>query len=174
MPNEAISFKSLIHHKTDLNLHYVEVSSSILEELGKFEHGKFNQRIWIQINNCEKEKWQGGIVALGGGDGYVTISQARMKKFGVHFGEEVTVHLVKDDSEFGIEVAPEFLAVLESDPEAKQRFDQLKKGFQRYMLYYTIQVKSSEKRVERALMLLNNLKRTTPGKEDFKDLLRKD
>lgn len=169
MADEIISFKSLIYHKKDLNMHYVEVSSALLDKLGKF-----SQRVWIHINNHEKEKWQGGIVALGGGDCYITVSQARMKKFGIHFGEEVEVHLQKDESEFGIEVAPEFLAVLDADPEAKARFDQLKKGFQRYLLYYTIQVKSSEKRVDRAIMLLNNLKRTQPGKENFKDLLRKD
>lgn len=155
-------------------MHYVAVSSSILDDLGKFEKGKFNQRVWIQINENVKDKWQGGIVALGDGEGYITVSQVRMKKFDIHFGEEVNVYLEKDESEFGMEVAPEFLAVLESDPEGKERFNQLKKGFQRYMLYYTIQVKSSDKRVARAIMLVNNLKRTIPGKENFKDLLRKD
>ncbi len=156
-------------------MHYVEVSSFYLDVLkGKFERGKFNQRIWIEINDHIKEKWQGGIVALGEGNGYITISAARMKKMSIHFGEEVTVKLEKDDSEYGIEVAPEFLAVLETDPEAKIRFDKLTKGFQRYLLYYTIQVKSSEKRVDRAIMLLNNLKRCEPGKETFKQLLSKD
>jgi hypothetical protein len=174
MANEIISFKSLIYHKKDLNMHYVEVSSSLLDMLGEFKRGKFSQRVWIQINDQEKGKWQGGIVALGGGDGYVTVSASRMKKFGIHFGEEVQVYLQKDDSEFGMEVAPEFLAVLDSDPEAKERFDQLSKGFQRYLLYYIIQVKASYKRVDRAIMLLNNLKRTIPGKETFKDLLQKD
>ncbi len=174
MSDEVISFKSLIHHKKDLNLHYVEVSSFVLKQLGKPDKVHLNQRVWIQINDFQKDKWQGGIVALGGGDGYITVSQARMKKFKIHFGEEVAVHLQKDDSEYGVEVAPEFLAVLDSDEEAKIRFDKLTKGFQRYLLYYTIQVKSPEKRIERALLLLNNLKKIVPGKETMKELLRKD
>ena len=156
-------------------MHYVEVSSFHLGILaGKFERGKFNQRVWVEINENSKTKWQGGIVALGEGNGYITVSTARMKKMDIHFGEEVSVRLEKDDSEFGMEVAPEFLAVLEADPESKARFDQLNKGFQRYILYYVIQVKSSEKRLERAIMLLNNLKQCVPGQETFKQLLHKD
>lgn len=156
-------------------MHYVEVSADKLQELnGKFEKGKFNQRVWVEINGLSKEKWQGGIVALGEGNGYITVSAARMKKMDIHFGEEVEVQLVKDESEYGIEVAPEFLAVLDADPEAKMRFDLLTKGFQRYLLYYTIQVKSTDKRMDRAIFLLNNLKRCEIGKETFKLLLRKD
>lgn len=174
MSDEQLTFKSNIHHKKDLNMHYVEVPSSVWETFGEFKKGKFNQRLWIHINEFSSLKWQCGIVALGGGMGYITISKERMKNFNIHFGDQVQVTIEKDDSEFGIEVAPEFLAVVETDAEAKKRFDQLTKGFQRYILYYIVQVKSSEKRIERTLLLLNNLKRTSPGKETFKELLRKD
>jgi hypothetical protein len=175
MPEKRISFNSLIHYKKELKLHYLEISEDILTLLnGNFERGKFNQRVWVQINHHSKDKWQGGIVALGDNKGYITLSSARMKKFSVHFGDEVQVFLEKDESEFGIEVAPEFLSVLEVDEEARIRFEALSKGFQRYLLYYTLQVKSSDKRLERALMLLNNLKKSMPGQETFKELLRKD
>lgn len=139
---------------------------------GKFERGKYNQRVWIEINKLVK--WQGGIVALGGGEGYITLSAARMKKLNVHFGEEVVVSLLPDDSEYGMEMAEEFEAVLNSDEEAKKRFLALKKGVQRYMLYYTLQVKASEKRMDRAIFLLNNLKNIPQGQEDFRRILGKE
>lgn len=173
MKNEAICFRSLIHHKSDLNLHYICLTVQTMALLnGKFERGKYNKRVWIEINNSIK--WQGGIVALGDGEGYITVSAARMKKLDVHFGEEVNVSLLPDDSEYGMEMAKEFEAVLVHDPESNERFLKLKKSLQRYMLYYVIQVKSSEKRLERTILLLNNLKNTPIGQENFRRILGKE
>jgi uncharacterized protein YdeI (YjbR/CyaY-like superfamily) len=86
----------------------------------------------------------------------------------------VSVSLLPDDSEYGMEMAEEFEEVLNSDREAKERFQALKKGIQRYMLYYTLQVKASEKRLDRAIFLLNNLKDIPPGQEDFRRILGKE
>lgn len=167
MENEEVYFTSLIHHKNDLNLHYICLTPEIMDLLKKF-----NKRVWVEINNTLK--WQGGIVALGEGEGYITLSTARMKKLGVHFGEKVNVTIQPDNSEYGMEMATEFEAVLQNDSEAEERFLKLKKGLQRYMLYYTLQVKSSDKRLERSIMMLNNLKRIPIGKEDFRRILGKD
>ena len=173
MENEAIRFKSIVRHKKDLNLHYVLLTLKTMARLtGEFKRGKFNQRVWVEVN--QKVKWQGGIVALGEGEGYITLSAARMKKLNVHFGDEVDVSLLPDDTEYGMEMAAEFKAVLDNDVEAYERFLKLKKGLQRYLLYYTIQVKSSDKRLERAIMMLNNLKKIPEGKEDFRTILGKD
>jgi uncharacterized protein YdeI (YjbR/CyaY-like superfamily) len=97
-----------------------------------------------------------------------------MKTLDVHFGEEVDVSLLPDNMEYGIEMAAEFKAVLDNDSDAFERFLKLKKGIQRYLLCYTVQVKSSEKRLERALLMLNNLKKIPEGKEDFRTIQGKD
>ncbi|MFA7274077.1 MAG: YdeI/OmpD-associated family protein [Crocinitomicaceae bacterium] len=173
MEKEPIRIKSLVQHKKDLNLHYVLLTLETMAALTcEFKRGKYNQRVWVEVN--QKVKWQGGIVALGDGEGYITLSAARMKTLDVHFGEEVDVSLLPDDTEYGMEMAVEFKAVLDNDSEAFERFLKLKKGMQRYLLYYTIQVKSSEKRLERALLMLNNLKKIPEGKEDFRTILGKD
>ena len=77
-------------------MHYVAIFSFMLDNSGEFKKGKFSQRVWIQINDKAKHRWQAGIVARVGGDGYITVSAVRMKKFGIHFGEEVLVHLEKE------------------------------------------------------------------------------
>lgn len=167
-----IQFHSEILHNQKLKLHYLTLSAEDMQRLdGQFQRGRFNKRVRIRIPPIE---WQAGIVALGEGKGYITLSGARMKKLGVHFGDEISFTLEPDDSKYGMEMAVEFEEVLKQDPEAKERFDQLKKSLQRYMLYYVLQVKSSEKRLERSIFLLRNLKSTPIGMEDFAKILGKE
>ncbi len=164
--------KSKIHHHEKLNMHYVTVPAKEIKRLdGQFQRGRFNKRVIIQIENLE---WQAGIVALGEGEGYITLSKARMKKLGLVFGETVEFSLKPDESEYGMEMAEEFAEILKQDPEANQRFMQLKKSVQRYMLYHVIQVKSSEARLKRSLLLLENLKKLPVGMEDFRRILGKE
>lgn len=166
------TFKSIIEHHSKLKMHYLSLEADDLQLLeGEFQRGRFNKRVFIQIQDI---RWQAGIVALGEGRGYITLSKARMKKLDVHFEDEVEFTLEPDDSEFGMEMSEEFAEILKQDPEAKARFEGLKKSLQRYMLYYVLQVKSSNKRLERSLMLLNNLKATPVGMEDFRRILGKD
>jgi uncharacterized protein YdeI (YjbR/CyaY-like superfamily) len=73
-----------------------------------------------------------------------------------------------------MEMAQEFEAVLNSDEELKTRFSSLTKSLQRYMLYYVLQVKSSEKRMERSIKILNNLREIPSGQEDFRRILGKE
>lgn len=166
------TFKSLIEHHDKLKMHYVALEADDLQVLnGEFQRGRFNKRVFIQI---QSERWQAGIVALGEGRGYITLSKARMKKLDLHFHDEIEFQIEPDDSEFGMEMAEEFAEILKQDPEAKARFEGLKKSIQRYMLYYVLQVKSPNKRLERSLMLLNNLKATPIGMEDFRRILGKE
>lgn len=172
MEKKAIQFNSLIFHKKDLNLFYVRLTVDVMTQISNdFGIDKNNRRIWIDVNSLLK--WQGGIVALGEGEGYITLSVERMKKLDVHFQDTISISISPDTSEYGIEMALEFEEVLKSDEEARARFLMLKKGLQRYMLYYTIQVKGSEKRLERAIFMLNNLKNIPAGQEDFRRILGK-
>lgn len=170
---KSFDFQSEIYHLDKLKLHYIEVSSEILLELNNGEEsGKFNQRVIITINDLVS--WQGGIVALGEGKGYVAISKERMKKLNVNYGDTVSVKLVKDTSEYGHEFPKEFEEVLLQDPEAKSRFEAMTPGKQRTIIYYILQVKSSEKRIERSLFFMHNLKRAPEGKETMRILFGKE
>lgn len=170
---KAISLQSPIAYLSKLKLHYLEIPSNVLVQLNDGEEkGKFNQRVIIEVN--KKISWQGGIVALGEGKGYVTISKSRMKELGVELDDLVNLDISKDTSDYGHEVPIELSEVLKQDVEAKFRFDNMTPGKQRVIIYYVLQVKNSDKRIERSIQFAHNLKRTTPGKETMRQLFGKE
>ncbi|MER2998102.1 YdeI/OmpD-associated family protein [Pontibacter populi] len=163
----TINYKTYINKLPHLPGHYIEVPPEVVQQLG----GSFKARLLCTIN--DKLTFQGGLVALGGGSGYISINNVRLKQLGLSAGSEVQVSLQKDESEFGIEMPEELTELLSQDDEGKRRFELLPPGKLRYIIYYVSQVKSSQLRVDRALMLINNLKQLPLGKETFKDMLRK-
>ena len=162
-----VVFKSTIGLLDKLKMHYLEVPGKILLELnGNEEKGKFNQRVNVKVNDLVE--WQGGIVALGEGKGYITLSKARMKELKVNNEDQIHVSLSKNISEYGIEFPEELVYLLDQDPEAKRRFEALTIGKRRTLLYYIAQAKSIEKRIERAILYMTNLKKCQLGKETFR------
>ena len=162
-----IIFDTVIGHLDKLKMHYLEIPGKVLLELnGNEEKGKFNQRVLVKVN--DKIEWQGGIVALGEGKGYVTLSKARMKELDVRNEDKVKVELSKNTSEYGIEFPEELMYILDQDEEAKNRFEALTIGKRRTLLYYIAQAKGIDKRIEKAIFYMKNLKKCTPGKETFR------
>lgn len=163
---DEISYKSKIYKLEHLvGMHYLEVPPDIIDKLG----GKFKMRLLCTINN--KLTFQGGLVALGNGSGYISINISRLKKLGLKFKDTVTVSLKKDESEFGMEVSEELKELLDQDSEGMRRFNLLTPGKQRYIIHYVNTVKNSQKRIDRAIMLITNLKKTKEGKESFRAML---
>ena len=72
-----------------------------------------------------------------------------------------------------MDVPEELSELFKQDPEGKRRFDLLKPGIQSYILNFVNTVKSPQLRVDKAFMLISNLKNLTPGKETFKEILGK-
>lgn len=169
----SVRFKTSIDLLSSLKLFYVLIPSEVLTKLNNGEEkGKFNQRVIIRVNDLLE--WNGGVVALREGNGYITISKARMKQLNVEQYDEVSVVLTKDDSEFGHTFPEELQEVFRQDPEAEQRFRGMSPGKQRTIIYYILQVKSSEKRIERSWTFMNNLKLITPGKETMRGIFGKE
>ncbi|MDG1332511.1 MAG: YdeI/OmpD-associated family protein [Crocinitomicaceae bacterium] len=168
----AKTFTSKIEHLDKLRMSYISVSDDILEEFME-EGDKFlyNQRFDVTVN--DQVTWQGGTVSLGYNMAYITFSKARMKKIGVGLGDTVTVHLEKNRSEYGFVVPEEFEEVLKQDPLASERFNALTKGTRRAVIYLVLQIKSSQKRIEKSIFLLENLKRA-PEKPTMRNILGKD
>lgn len=170
---EPIEQTSSLLYLDKLKMHYIELNGDTLTYLnGGEEKGKFNQRVIVKIN--QQIEWQGGVVALGEGKGYIAVSKARMKELDLHFGDEVNVEFTKDFSDFGHEFPIELNEVLKQDPDAHERFFNLTPGKQRTLIYYILQMKTSDKRIERSLLFMNNLKRCTPGKETMRQLFGKE
>lgn len=160
-------FRTRIGHHPKLKLHYLEIPARIVAKLG----GKFSARLLCTVNG--ELSFQGGLVALGGGKGYVSLSRARMKKLGVEVGDTVSLALARDRSKFGMEYPEELRALLAQDAAAKRKFAKLPPSKQRYVVYYVGLVKSSHLRLERALFLIDNLKRSPSENPSFREILGK-
>ncbi|GLU54273.1 YdeI/OmpD-associated family protein [Dyadobacter frigoris] len=164
----SVLFKSTIHHLEHLaGTRYLLVPNEIVEKLG----GSFSVRLWCTVN--EKVKWQCGLVALGTGDAYISINAQRIKQLKAKEGESLTVALEIDDSEYGLEVPEELKELLDQDDEGNRRFNLLVAGKRRFIIRHITAVKSSQLRIERAVTLIENLKRLPAGKESFKEILGK-
>ncbi|AMM52509.1 hypothetical protein TH61_16820 [Rufibacter sp. DG15C] len=166
-PN-GISYITSIQRLDHLvNTHYLEVPPKVIQELG----GTLKVRLLCTISN--KLTFQCGLVALGNGSGYLTLTKKRMQDLGLTHQDQVEVTLEKDYSTYGTPMPEELAEVLLQDPEGAARFHLLKDGMKRYVLKYVAGVKSSQLRIDRALLLVTNLKRLHPGKETFKELVAK-
>ncbi|MBB6612958.1 DUF1905 domain-containing protein [Pontibacter sp. Tf4] len=163
----TINYKTCISKLPHLPGHYIEVPPAIVEQLG----GRFKVRLLCTLN--DKLTFQAGLVALGKGAGYISMNNARLKKLGLQSGSDVQVSLAPDESEFGMEVPEELTELLAQDDEGKRRFELLPPGKQRYIIYYVAGVKSTQLRIDRALLLINNLKQLPVGKESFREMLGK-
>lgn len=111
-----------------------------------------------------------GLVAFGNGRGYITINKKRLKEYYLSIGDKILLELKHDHSKYGVEVPEEFEVLLEQDREGATLFESLTDGQKRYLINYVGSVKSSQLKIDRAIMLINNLK-TMPSKFDFRYLL---
>lgn len=163
---ESIQLDTKIYKLEHLvGMHYFEIPASIIKKLG----GKLNVRLICTVNG--KLSFQCGLMALGEGKAYISINAARMKKLGLKYKDKVTLELKKDESKYGMEISAELTEVLKQDEEGNRRFKMLTPGKQRYIIHYVNTVKNSQLRIDRALLLITNLKKTKEGKESFREML---
>jgi len=167
------TFDSKIDYLPKLKLHHVTVSDQTLKEFaGNEAKSIYNQRFIVTINN--EVTWRGGTVSLGNKTAYITFSKERMKSLGVHLGDTVQVALEPDESKYGFDVPEEFEELLRQDDQANVLFHALRMGLQRAIIYKVIQYKSSEKRLEKSLFFLENLKKSPKGKTTMRHIIGKD
>jgi len=148
-----------------LGVSILEVPAAIVKKAG----GPGKQRFICTVNDVES--FPCGLMAYGVGMAYITINKARMKKLKLSIGDTVEVSLVPDESEFGMPMCDELKELLEQDPEGDARFRMLTPGKQRTIIYYIGQVKSSQLRIDRALLMIGNLKKMPKDKVHMRGLL---
>lgn len=168
-----IDFRAPIEKLDYLNYWFVRLSEDILAQLpGRQEKGDFNQRLIIRLDDIIE--WQAGVLALGEGEGLITVQRQRLKALNKTLGDTVQVSLRKDESEFGTEIPEEIKEYWAQVPESKRRFDQQTPAMKRYILNYVHAVKSPIKKAERTHLLLNNLCRSKDLQPHFRFLLGKE
>lgn len=148
-----------------LGMHYVGVPDSVTSVLGK----RSNLRLICRLN--ETVEFPCGLMALDKTMSYIMINKKRMNELGVKKGDVVHVQLEADHSKYGMPVPDEMNEYFEQDPEGLARFDKLSPGKQRNIIYYISEISNSQKRIDKLIMMMNNLRRLTPGKETFRDIL---
>ncbi|WP_255697914.1 YdeI/OmpD-associated family protein [Fulvivirga ligni] len=161
------TFKSTIGKLDHLNMKYLEIPKDVIDKVGGMK-----QRVVITVNKTVT--FQSGFMALGEGKAYISINNQRLKKLHADVGTTVDIKLEKDTSEYGMPVPEELQELLKQDDEGRRRFDMLPKSKQRYVIYYVAQVKRSQSRIDRAIMLIENLKQLPEGNEEFRKMLGKD
>ncbi len=164
---KPISFTTHIDRLSYLKTFYFEIPADVVKKIG----GIGKQRLICQVNR--QLKFQCGLISLGEGKAYISINSKRMKELGVEKGDLVDLILTEDNSEYGADIPEELTELFKQDPEGKRRFDLLKPGMKRYILNHVSAVKSVQLRVERAFMLISNLKQLQQGKETFREILGK-
>lgn len=104
------------------------------------------------------------------GDVYsIYVKKEFMKRNGLNEGDEVTVQLEKDKSEYGIPIPESFQVLLDQDAEGSLYFHQLTKGKQRSLIHIVGKVKNVDSQLAKGLAIMHHLKETK-GELDFKRL----
>jgi hypothetical protein len=165
---KPISFQTSIARLDYLKTFYLEIPASVVKKLGGFTA---KLRLLCEVNKTVS--FQCGLMALGEGKAYISISSKRMKEAGAAYGDTVHVTLSEDKSEYGTDVPEELAELLRQDPEGKRRFELLTPGKKRYILNYVASVKNPQLRADRAFLLIGNLKNLPEGKESFREMLGK-
>lgn len=100
---------------------------------------------------------------------YILINKEIRSKLNLESGNELSVSLERDLSEFGHDLPEEFQVLLDQDGEGNSYFRELTPGKQRSLVYIVTKVKNPESRMKKSLAILHHL-RLAKGKLDFKQL----
>ena len=100
---------------------------------------------------------------------FILVNKEIQKKLTLSFGDKVTISLIKDTSEYGMEMPEELQVLLDQDIEGNDFFHALTPGKQRSLIYIVNKVKNTNSRLAKALAIVHHLKEVN-GKLDFKRL----
>ena len=139
----------------------------IPEEIAKEYIRPDSKRVVCTLNGTDS--YQCAILTSGEGYYFVNVNKKLRDKLGLLVGDVVEVSLEKDESKYGLPMPEEFQEMLNQDPEGNELFHALTPGKQRNLLYIAGGVKSSNLRIERAIVIVEHLK-IHGGKIDFKAL----
>ncbi|NER14127.1 hypothetical protein GWK08_11795 [Leptobacterium flavescens] len=99
----------------------------------------------------------------------ITFSKAKQKELGLFPNDEFRMQFFEDGSRYGVDMPEELEAVLQSDEGAFGIFEGFTAGKQRSIIYMISRYRNSQTRIDKSLLLCENLKR---GISDKKDLLK--
>lgn len=124
-----------------------------------------NRRVVCTVNG--EVKYHCAIHGDGTGKHRIMLNQQRCKQLRLLRGDVIDVELQKDTSEYGVEMSEELREVLDQNADADRIFHEFTKGMQRTLIYWVDNVKSSEIKIRRALVMTDHIVNQN-GKPDYK------
>ncbi|MEM9824460.1 MAG: YdeI/OmpD-associated family protein [Bacteroidota bacterium] len=100
---------------------------------------------------------------------YIMLGKKSRQQLNITFGEELELKIDQDRSQYQAKVPQELQVVLETDPQGLEQFERLSDGKKRSIIHYIDRAKQSDTRINRALKLVERIKR---GQTNSKDLFR--
>lgn len=88
----------------------------------------------------------------------ISVNKEHRDKAGIVPGDRCKVTLVRDDSEYGIDMPAELREVLKQDRAAKELFESLTNGRRRVIVWHVNKVADTDERIRRALIILEHVK----------------
>ncbi|NND63849.1 MAG: YdeI/OmpD-associated family protein [Flavobacteriaceae bacterium] len=159
----------LVSEKFEVSLigtHGLEVPMAQAEPFMKAGHSRVAIKAFFEDRSIDfhgkLHKNQGRIM--------ISFGKRYQKELGVDASDFFHLQLFENKTKYGVEMPEEFEAVLESDPEAMEGFEKLTDGKKRSLIYYVLRFKSSQTRIDKALIISENIKMgITDQKELTKD-----
>jgi hypothetical protein len=138
--------------KFNSGMHYFMVDAKTVSEFSTNENSRVICRLAdkIEFHCAFMPKKEGGF--------FVNIGSKIRKQLNLEVGDKITAKFSNDVSKYQFETPEEFTEVLKLDTQADEIFHSLTEGNQRGLIYLVRQVKSSDKRIERALKIADALK----------------
>ncbi len=93
------------------------------------------------------------------GSFFIMFSKGNQKAIGVFPNDYFQLQLFKDTTKYGVKMSEELEAVLMSDYDAFKEFETLTDGKKRGIIYMISRYKNSQTRIDKSIVLCENLKR---------------
>ncbi|GAB5399823.1 MAG: hypothetical protein Aureis2KO_14080 [Aureisphaera sp.] len=146
--------------------HSVYIPDSIAEVF----HSAGHKRVLVQASLGENMHSFHAALRKIKGQYQIMFGKNNQKAIYLNPNESFELQLFEDTTKYGVEMPEEFGAVLESDPEALDAFEALTEGRKRGLIYTILSFKNSQTRIDKALIIAENLKLgITDRREILKD-----
>lgn len=89
----------------------------------------------------------------------IIFNRKNQKSIGIYPSDYFNLQLFEDNSKYGVDMPEELEAVLISDHEAYEIFESLTSGRQRSIIYSISRYKNSQTKIDKSLIIAENLKR---------------
>lgn len=126
-----------------------------------------DKRVLCTVNN--QLTIHSALMPQGNGDFFINTNKETRKKLNLEVDNKVEITLEKDTSKYGMPLPEELKTAWELDPQGNEVFHTLTMGKQRSLVHIIGKPKSSDIRIQKALVMLEYLK-SVNGTIDFKEL----